>query len=813
MIRLDELTKEYRESGALNGLIAVHSVLDERTFLTKGGQILQILRVAGVDHECLDHPQLEQVARRFEAAVHAFTGGFRIYQIMLKRDRAELSSEEPANPTVREAVRNRIDYLRSKADTLYTLDVAIAVVFDAGLRKSNLGSRIRDVLEKPRRAAMDWLSQSSAVEILQSDLARAVETLTHKVDSVAIQLRDVVALDILSADAAFQLLGRLLNYAPYKTDSLRLHSTESIGFQLANSSLECHRDHLLLDDYHVRVLTLKDPPAQTHANMFRGLQELPSNFVAVTEWTREDNLAMRRAINSQRRHHHNSKASLVNYFSLSAQPTRYEEMLIDDSSVAHVADLGQSLRDMEVEGAYFGQFSFTVVLYGLDTAQVERSVAECVKIFSTHDSTLIDERYNLLNAWLAVVPGNDAYNLRRIWLTNTNYADLAFLFVHHSGELRNCHLDRECLAVLETDHGTPYFFNLHAGDIAHSLILGATGSGKSFLLNFLLTHLQKYEPFTCIFDLGGSYEATTQLFNGAYLRIGIERRSFTVNPFSLPPTPENLHFLFSFVKVLIESNGFQMDNAGERDLFEAISNLYEAPPEIRRIRSLLGMVSKPIANQLFKWTADGQYGALFDNIEDNLTFRRFQAFDFEGMDKYPQVLEPLLFYILHRATAAIHDAADATVSKWFVMDEAWRFFRNPTTRLYIVEALKTWRKRNAALLLATQSGEDLEQSEILPIVVESCPTKLFLANPGMDEEWYRRVFKLNITESQVIARLIPKQQFLLKRPDHAKILNLNVDPKGYWIYTNSPYDNQRKREAFARYGFERGLEVLARSNS
>ncbi len=117
------------------------------------------------------------------------------------------------------------------------------------------------------------------------------------------------------------------------------------------------------------------------------------------------------------------------------------------------------------------------------------------------------------------------------------------------------------------------------------------------------------------------------------------------------------------------------------------------------------------------------------------------------------------------------------------------------------------------MILATQSGEDLEQSEILPIVVESCPTKLFLANPGMNEEWYRRTFKLNITESQAISRLIPKQQILLKRPAFAKILNLNVDPMGYWLYTNSPYDNQRKREAFARYGFERGLEFLARSES
>jgi len=85
----------------------------------------------------------------------------------------------------------------------------------------------------------------------------------------------------------------------------------------------------------------------------------------------------------------------------------------------------------------------------------------------------------------------------------------------------------------------------------------------------------------------------------------------------------------------------------------------------------------------------------------------------------------------------------------------------------------------------------------------------------MDRDWYWQTFHLNETEADLIARLIPKQQVLVKRPDFSKVLNLSVDPQGYWIYTNSPYDNQRKREAFVRYGFERGLEVLAndRSNS
>jgi len=101
----------------------------------------------------------------------------------------------------------------------------------------------------------------------------------------------------------------------------------------------------------------------------------------------------------------------------------------------------------------------------------------------------------------------------------------------------------------------------------------------------------------------------------------------------------------------------------------------------------------------------------------------------------------------------------------------------------------------------------------LPVIVESCATKMFLANPGMDRAAYRERFHLNETEAELIARLIPKQQFLIKRPDLAKVVNLHVDPTGYWLYTNSPYDNARRREAFDRHGFERGLEILAKETA
>ena len=65
--------------------------------------------------------------------------------------------------------------------------------------------------------------------------------------------------------------------------------------------------------------------------------------------------------------------------------------------------------------------------------------------------------------------------------------------------------------------------------MAHTIILGRTGSGKSFLLNFLITNLQKYQPHTFIFDLGGSFESLTHLFDGSYVRIGLESDDFSIN--------------------------------------------------------------------------------------------------------------------------------------------------------------------------------------------------------------------------------------------------------------------------------------------
>ncbi len=810
MLNLKRVFKNYEETGSLNAMVNLFGFIGPQVFLTKSGEVGIILELQGVDYECLDQPALDALTKRLESALRLFDETYRVYQLLFKRNCAAIPHTYCGDPVVDSAIRNRIGYFEEKADSLYSLSIVFVVLCPALSARRSLTNAILEFPASPRRSIGELrarLSSHACVRLDDRELARAESVLRQKVESFRTQVGDFVATRILPKEEAFVVLKRTLNFDPLKLDCAKLKHDTFLDYYLSESHLECHRGHLRLDDYYVKVLTLKEPSAHTFPLLLKGLLDVRANFHVVTEWKKEEPGKTRRSIQAKRRHFHNTKHSFFSQVNLNDAPA--QDALLDDAKESQVRELGKGIEEIELHGNYFGQFSLTVVLYDRDLSTVERAAAEFYKVFGVHDAQLYDERYNLLNAFLASVPGNYAFNLRYLYLLNTNYADLSFLFTLHSGSTRNPQLREEYLAILETNHGTPYFLNLHYRDVAHSMILGRTGSGKSFLLNFLITNLQKYRPFTFIFDLGGSLESLTRLFSGSYLRVGVESSDFTINPFCLPPTKANLDFLALFVKVLLGSAFGKLDPPMERELYEQIENLYSLDPALRTLDVLANMLPRQLADPLAKWMRGGQFGFLFDNPQDTISFSRFQCFDFQQMSRYPELLEPLLFYILHRANEVISNRDISSVFKAFFIDEAWVFLRNPNIQRYVVEALKTWRKHNAAMILSTQSLDELKRSELLDVIVESCATKIFLANPDMDQELYRKQFHLNDTEVALIAALLPKQQFLIKTPELAKVANLNVDRRSYWLYTNDPYDNQKRREAFDAYGFEKGLDALA----
>src|SRR6266481_5103500 len=537
MFRLQRIFKNYAETGSFNEQVNLYGFVDSHVFLTKTGDLGVVLEVRGVDYECLDGNTLDGLTKRLESALKLFDENYRIYQYLFKRNNEIIPYKLYDRPIVDTAIKNRLTYFASKADTLFSLSIYYVILFEGFRYTRTLGRALLEFPKHPTKALSELQAHFSVrkqIFLLEREITKGQTTLLQKVESFILQVNDFLPVRLLDKQEAFRVLKKTLNFAPEKIESARLKHDTFLDYYLCESHLECHRRHLRVDDYYVRVLTLKEPSAQSFPLIFKRLLEVQSNYYIVTEWTKEDSGKIRRVIQAKRRHFHSTKRSFISQVNLNDAPSH--DLLTDDSKESQVRELGESIKEIELKGNYFGQFSLTVVIYDLDPTKVDRACAEFYKVFSVHDAQLYEEKSNLLNAFLAAVPGNHVFNLRHLYLLNTNYADFSFLFTLHGGESRNEHLRQEYLAVLETNHHTPYFLNLHYRDVAHTMILGRTGAGKSFTLNFLISNLQKYDPHTFIFDLGGSFESLTQLFNGSYIRVGVESQDFKINPFSLPPT-------------------------------------------------------------------------------------------------------------------------------------------------------------------------------------------------------------------------------------------------------------------------------------
>jgi type IV secretion system protein VirB4 len=811
MHRIDAITKDRKEAGSFPAQVNLYGFWDEHCFLTKSGDLGSALKIGGVDYESLDHAGRDYAVKRLEAAFRSLDDKCRLYQILFKRNRPAIPHAEYENPLVRAAVEQRSAFLASKSDRLYSIDIYWVVMIDGSYQKTGLLHALSQLPKQPRSSLRDLralFSGNKERTLIYEQIERGRLRLQQKVQSLSGQLNDLTAVELPGAEETLRILRRLVNFRPSKIQDARLYDARHLDWQMCDSELEAHRGYLRVDDDYVRVLTLKELPSETRPLILNGLLDIPANFHVVTEWHPVDNAKARKEIASRRRHHHNSKTSFVSNLQ-DRQNTGPRDELVDDSKEAAVAELGAALTALGMEGKNFGEFTLSVVIYDEDRAKAEHAVAEFQKLFAQHDGLLYEERYNLLNAFFATIPGNRQFNLRKQWALNSNYADLGFLFNVDTGAQWNPHLEREYLSVLESTHGTPYYLNLHSGDVAHTLLLGATGSGKSFTLSTTLQSAQKYDPLTFIFDLGGSYESLTRVFGGTYLNVGLKNPGFTINPFSLEPTPENLNFLYLFLRVLIEAGGrYELTPDDEKALFAAIERAYKLPAEIRTLTNFASIL-EPLGERLYRWTQAGQFGHLFDNPQDTLTFSRFQTFNFDGWSDYPDILEPLLFYVLQRASSEIERPANTATFKMFVIDEAWIFLKNKTIRDWIIRAEKTWRKKNAAMVLATQSVVELAASDMLHIVNESCPTKIFLANPNIDRKLYSEIFQFNDTQLELLESLVPKRELLVIQPRGTKKLVLEVDALTYWIATNNARDNLRRQDYFARFGPEQGLIRLA----
>ena len=686
---------------------------------------------------------------------------------------------------------------------MQALDAYVVWSQNPGLRPVAAGSR------SVSRIARLWKRRRSrtAPTYPASEIEAAAGRLRAMVDAGRALVAEHTPVELLDARGGSRLLSELVNRPGTPWDGA---TGSGMNWRLALSELEAERSHLRLDGEPVILYSLLSPPGQAYANLLRELYCLDAVLTVSLEWRPWTVEKARRRIRGAQRHYFSRRYSMMAH----ARETEGTASAMVDSAAAAESDrLGSALVELEADGVAYGEASLTVALHG-DLAEIERLDGDVRRLFAAHDAKVVREGFGQLPVWFSRLPAQPRRRqVRGVVVSAGLAACLAPVFGPPKGSAGSGHLRRESLAVLETPWRTAYHYDLFCGDVGHTLILGATGSGKSFALNFLLVEALKYGPRVLILDLGGSYRWLTRFLGGSYLELtpGDAESGLKLQPFALPPTTRTFQFLTGWVLRLLRLGGYEPGGADTTEIRTRVEDLYAFDRGRRTLGVLAGSLPSAMWPALSRWTEGGAWGTYFDNAPSDgadIEFRDWQVIDLAGAAEHADLCEAALSYLLERMRLEIEDPAETARLKLMVVDEAWRYLADPSVLAYLAEAAKTWRKKNAALVLATQSAVDVTGTPGASALLESVPTKLFLANPELPEE-VGTLFRLNVSEVARIRELTPKRELYLRRPDEAAVLRLEVDPESYWLYTSSPLDAEKRAEVVAKHGLARALEVLA----
>ena len=773
---------------------------DGRTCLTRSGELVAAGRIRPAVVDGRTPEQIDRVLGLWQRLLSGLGSGTRLQFHMLRRPSRAASPRDGGSDIASVSAAKRRAFL---AKRVQGLDAYAVWSHDPGLRPVAEGAR-----RGPLARLAGWRKRrGSAPAYLASEIEAGAARFRAMIDAGRSLVAEHTPVEMLGAVEASRLLSELTNRPGTFWDGA---TGSGMNWRLALSELEAERSHLRLDGEPVILYSLLSPPGQAHANLLKDLYCLDAALTVTLEWRPWTVEKARRRIRSAQRHYFARRYSMMAH-AQDAQGTA--AAMVDSAAAAESDRLGGALVELEADGVAYGEAALTVALHGgLDG--IERLDGDVRRLFAAHDAKVVREGYGQLPVWFARLPAQPRKRqIRTVFVSAGLAACLAPVFGPPRGSERSGHLGREALAVFETPWRTAYHYDLFAGDVGHTLILGATGSGKSFALNFLLVEALKYGPRVLILDLGGSYRWLTRFLGGSYLELtpGGAESGLRLQPFALPPTTRTFQFLTGWVLRLLKLGGYEAGGADTSEIRARIEDLYALGAGRRTLSVLTGSLPAAMWPALSRWTEGGAWGAYFDNPPSDgpdIEFRDWQVIDLAGAAEHADLCEAALSYLLERMRLEIEDPAETARLKLMVVDEAWRYMQDPAVLAYLAEAAKTWRKKNAALVLATQSAVDVTGTAGAAALLESIPTKLFLANPELPDE-AGALFRLNEPEVARIRELAPKRELYLRRPDEAAVLRLEVDPESYWLYTSSPLDAERRAEAVARHGLARGLEALA----
>jgi type IV secretion system protein VirB4 len=366
-------------------------------------------------------------------------------------------------------------------------------------------------------------------------------------------------------------------------------------------------------------------------------------------------------------------------------------------------------------------------------------------------------------------------NVRQPIVSTLNLAHLLPLSAVWAGPDCNEHLNGPPLIATRTEGATPFRLVTHVGDVGHTLVVGPTGVGKSVLLATLVLQFQRYPGAQIfLFDKGHSARATILGLGGEHYDLGQEG-SIAFQPLARVDEEGSRAWAAEWVAGLLIHEGVEVTPDVKGAVWSALGSLASAPPEQRTLTGLAVLLqSNQLRQALQPYVLGGPWGRLLDADHDRLGEAAVQGFEMEELMHGRSAVLPVLSYLFRR----LEDRFDGSPTL-LVLDEAWVFLDDPAFAGRIREWLKTLRKRNVAVIFATQSLADVQRSTIAPAIIESCASRIFLPNPQATEPQLRATyasFGLNDRQIAIIATAQPKRDYYYQSRLGNRLFDLGLGP-------------------------------------
>lgn len=450
----------------------------------------------------------------------------------------------------------------------------------------------------------------------------------------------------------------------------------------------------------------------------------------------------------------------------------------DEAGSSVETDIDGALNSLVNQEAVFGNHHLSLLCLSKSLDGLNKTVSDLGTCLTETNINWIREDLNLEASFWAQMPGNHAYIARKSMLSSANFAGLSSLHNFASGRSENLHWGSP-ISLLETTSQTPFYFNFHQRDVGHFTVDGPTGSGKTVVLNFLLSQARRVNPTprAAFFDKDRGAEIFIRAIGGNYETLNPgDRTGF--NPFHLENTNGNKEFLFRLVKVML-SYGLNEFSQEDRDTIESALNTLMGYPlherNLSNLRELLSGRSKANANDLSSrlrpWI-DGEKAWVFNSPRDVLDFTKTTVFGFDMTNilDIPEVRTPVLMYLFHRFDEMLN--GDPVM---FFMDEGWKLLQDEEFSSFIVDKMKTIRKLNGLVGFGTQSAADITKAKASHTIIEQSALNIHFPNPRADEESYIKRFGLSIKEFQYIKNTAPESRsFLIKQGNDSVIARLDL---------------------------------------